>query len=125
MSNCVILVDNSQALDFYNQANFAALLATLANNQKILKAFFIDKTTVVTEAVVQIAEIICTQETSGILTIVSEDQDFLPLVQLAHRHRWLVEMCTFSNAYNPHGEMALIVDRIRALDAYLDEISAT
>jgi hypothetical protein len=57
-----------------------------------------------------------------VLILGSGDRDFLPTVRCAHRRGWTVEMCAFSSAYNPAGEMALSVDLIRQLDSSFDQI---
>jgi uncharacterized LabA/DUF88 family protein len=51
-----------------------------------------------------------------VLVISSGDRDFIPLVKVAHRRGWEVEMKAFSSAYNPQGEMATSVDKIKSLD---------
>jgi uncharacterized LabA/DUF88 family protein len=68
-----------------------------------------------TEIVAQGAEIICDQKTPGVVVLASGDRDFLPLVRLAQRRQWVVEMCSFSNAFAPSGAMAMEVDRVRQL----------
>lgn len=75
-----------------------------------------------TELVVQGTEIICTTPEPGILKILSGDRDFIPLVSVAHRRKWFVEMWAFSNAYNPGGEMARSVDGIKPLDNIFHKI---
>jgi uncharacterized LabA/DUF88 family protein len=75
-----------------------------------------------TEIVAQGAEIICDQPTPGIVVLASGDRDFLPLVRLAQRRKWVVEMCSFSNAFAPSGAMAMEVDRVRQLDSAFDKI---
>ncbi|OPY67943.1 MAG: NYN domain protein [Syntrophorhabdus sp. PtaU1.Bin050] len=69
-----------------------------------------------TELVAQGTEIICTAKEAMDLAILSGDRDFLPLVSVAHRRGWLAEMWAFKNAYNPSGQMAMSVDRIKPLD---------
>jgi uncharacterized LabA/DUF88 family protein len=75
-----------------------------------------------TEIVAQGAEIICDHETPGVVVLASGDRDFLPLVRLAQRRKWSVEMCAFSNAFAPSGTMAMEVDRVRQLDGAFDKI---
>jgi uncharacterized LabA/DUF88 family protein len=69
-----------------------------------------------TELVAQGTEIICTTPGSMDLAILSGDRDFLPLVNVAHRRNWKVEMWAFKNAYRDNGQMAMTVDQIRPLD---------
>lgn len=69
-----------------------------------------------TELVAQGTEIICTTSEIMDLAILSGDRDFLPLVSVAHRRGWAVEMWAFKNAYHPSGQMAMSVDRICPLD---------
>lgn len=75
-----------------------------------------------TELVAQGTEIICTAPEPMDLAILSGDRDFLPLVSVAHRRQWLVEMWAFKNAYNPNGDMAMSVDKIKPLDDVFGEI---
>src|ERR1700744_2562929 len=49
-----------------------------------------------TELVAQGTEIICTCGEVMDLVIVSGDRDFIPLVQVAHRRGWSVEMAAFT-----------------------------
>jgi len=56
------------------------------------------------------------------LAILSGDRDFLPLVNVAHRRKWLAEMWAFKNAYNPSGQMAMAVDKVCPLDETFDRI---
>jgi uncharacterized LabA/DUF88 family protein len=76
-----------------------------------------------TEIVAQGTEIICEQTSPGIVVLASGDRDFIPLVKLAQRRNWVVEMCAFSNAFQPNGLMAMAVDRVRQLDSAFDRIS--
>jgi uncharacterized LabA/DUF88 family protein len=69
-----------------------------------------------TELVAQGTEIIVTMPRSMNLAILSGDRDFIPLVNVAHRRGWQVEMWAFRNAYNPKGQMAESVDKICPLD---------
>jgi uncharacterized LabA/DUF88 family protein len=75
-----------------------------------------------TELVAQGTEIICTIPTPSDLAILSGDRDFIPLVSVAHRRCWQVEMWAFRNAYNPNGQMATSVDRICPLDNIFSQI---
>lgn len=70
-----------------------------------------------TELVAQGTEIICsTNEKDMTLVIASGDRDFIPLVSVAHRRKWLVEMAAFSSAFTTTGAMATSVDKIRPLE---------
>jgi uncharacterized LabA/DUF88 family protein len=75
-----------------------------------------------TEIVAQGAEIICDHEPSGVVVLASGDRNFLPLVRLAQRRKWAVEMCSFSNAFAPSGAMAMEVNRVRQLDSAFEKI---
>lgn len=70
-----------------------------------------------TELVAQGTEIICTAPEPMALVIASGDRDFIPLVRIAQRRGWEVEMCAFTSAFSHYGEMASTVDRVRPLDA--------
>jgi uncharacterized LabA/DUF88 family protein len=70
-----------------------------------------------TELVAQGTEIICSLAGPSVLVIASGDRDFIPLVNVAHRKKWEVEMCAFSSSFSPAGDMAMSVDRIRPLDS--------
>ena len=70
-----------------------------------------------TELIVQGTEIICDAPEAMVLVIASGDRDFIPLVKLAQRRKWQVEMCAFESAFGKHGEMATSVDRVRPLEA--------
>lgn len=132
--------------------NFAALLTELAGIRKIHKALLVGsrppqndgvwgaarsqgfevlvhdrsadnkEKAVDTELVAQGTEVICTSGEIMDLVIVSGDRDFIPLVNVAHRREWSVEMVAFSSAYNPAGEMARSVDRIVTLDPLFPKI---
>lgn len=86
------------------------------------RAFSGEEKEVDTEIATQAAEIIVGHGQPGILVLGSGDRDFLPTVRCAHRRDWTVEMCAFSNAFNPAGPMANSVDTIRELDAAFDHI---
>jgi uncharacterized LabA/DUF88 family protein len=75
-----------------------------------------------TEIVARGTEIVCDHPHKGVIVLASGDRDFLPLVRVAHRRLWSVEMCAFSNAFNPSGGMAMTVNRIRQLDSAFDKI---
>jgi len=76
-----------------------------------------------TELVAQGTEIIATSERRMVLVLASGDLDFIPLVNVARRHEWEVELCAFTTDFNPEGELAKTVDRVRPLDAVFDRIS--
>jgi len=69
-----------------------------------------------TELVAQGTEVICGASNPMDLVIASGDRDFIPLVNVAHRKKWEVEMASFTSAFSSTGEMATTVDRIRPLD---------
>lgn len=75
-----------------------------------------------TEIVARGTEIVCDHPNKGVIVLASGDRDFLPLVRLARRRQWTVEMCAFSNAFSPSGGMAMTVDRVRQLDSAFDKI---
>jgi uncharacterized LabA/DUF88 family protein len=75
-----------------------------------------------TEIVARGTEIICDQSQPGIVVLASGDRDFIPLVHVAQRRNWTVEMCSFSNAFNPSGQMAMTVNRVRQLDSIFEKI---
>jgi uncharacterized LabA/DUF88 family protein len=54
------------------------------------------------------------------LVIASGDRDFLPLVNVAHKLDWTVEMAAFGPAMS--SSMAVAVDKVRPLDGLLDNI---
>jgi uncharacterized LabA/DUF88 family protein len=127
--------------------NFGSLLAYLADGRKILDALLVgsrppqndtvweaakqngfsvavfnrsgrEEKAVDTELVARGTEIICSTAEPGSLVLASGDRDFLPLVNVAHRKKWEVEMCAFSSAFRTDGEMALAVEKVRPMDAY-------
>jgi hypothetical protein len=69
-----------------------------------------------TELVVRGTEIIATSAEPMTLVIGSGDRDFVPLVDVAHRHDWDVELCAFQNSYEGGGDLARTVDKVRPLD---------
>lgn len=75
-----------------------------------------------TELVAQATEYICTSSEVMDLAIVSGDRDFIPLVKLAQRRKWEVEMWAWTNAFNPTGEMAIAVERVCPLDDVFGKI---
>jgi uncharacterized LabA/DUF88 family protein len=126
--------------------NFKNLLDYLANGRKILDAILVgsrppqndgvweaagvkgfqvivydrsgrQEKAVDTELVAQGTEIICSVGGEKVLVIASGDRDFIPLVNVAHRRKWEVEMCAFSSSFSPAGDMATSVERVRPLDA--------
>lgn len=126
--------------------NFGNLLLYLANGRKIIDAILVGsrppnndsvweaakkngfqvtvfdrsggkEKAVDTELVARGTETICSIAGPMVLVIASGDRDFTPLVSVAHRKNWEVEMCAFSSAFNPYGDMAMSVDRVRPLDS--------
>lgn len=75
-----------------------------------------------TELVVRGTEIIATSAEPMTLVIGSGDRDFVPLVDVAHRHEWDVELCAFRNSYDDGGDLARTVDKVRPLDEAFDTI---
>ena len=75
-----------------------------------------------TELTVQGAELIVSAPNPMTLVIASGDRDFIPLVTLAHRRAWTVEMCAFSSAFSETGEMATTVDVVRPLEEGFEHI---
>lgn len=75
-----------------------------------------------TELVAQGTEIICLSSEEMDLAILSGDRDFIPLVKMAQKRNWKVEMWAFKNSFNSTGEMASTVDEIRPLDDVFDSI---
>jgi uncharacterized LabA/DUF88 family protein len=70
-----------------------------------------------TELVAQGTEVIVDAKEPMALVIASGDRDFIPLVSVAHRRKWEVEMAAFSSAFSSTGAMATSVDRVRPLEA--------
>lgn len=58
----------------------------------------------------------------GVLVIGSGDRDFIPLVNIAHKRGWTVEMVAFQSSFTAYGEMAVAADKTRPLDGSLDLI---
>lgn len=75
-----------------------------------------------TELVAQGTEIVCTVQNPQHIAILSGDRDFIPLVNIAQRRGWSVEMWAFKNAFRDTGQMAITVDHIFPLDDVFDEI---
>lgn len=75
-----------------------------------------------TELVVRGTEIIATAAVPMTLVIASGDRDMVPLVEVAHRHGWHVELCAFTNSYSEGGELAQCVDSVRPLDDYVFDV---
>lgn len=75
-----------------------------------------------TELVAQGTEIIVGATEKMTLVIASGDRDFIPLVSVAHRRGWLVEMAAFSSAFSATGEMATSVDVIVPLEKMFGDI---
>lgn len=75
-----------------------------------------------TELVARGSEIIATAEERMTLVLGSADLDFIPLVDLAHRHGWDVELCAFTTDYPEEGDLAQAVDSVRPLDEALEVI---
>lgn len=67
-------------------------------------------------------EIICCASEPMALILASGDRDFIPLVQMAQKRSWTVEMAAFSSAFTGHGEMATTVDKVRPLDSMFAQI---
>lgn len=70
-----------------------------------------------TELVAQGTEIICDAPEPMDLVIASGDRDFIPLVKIAQRRNWQVEMCAFESAFGKYGEMATSVNKVRPLNS--------
>ncbi|MFZ0804141.1 MAG: NYN domain-containing protein [Terriglobales bacterium] len=75
-----------------------------------------------TELVAQGTETICSAPEPMTLVIASGDRDFIPLVSVAHRRKWTVEMAAFSSAFSATGDMATTVDKVRPLEEMFDKI---
>lgn len=133
--------------------DFGKLLSVIAGNNEIYKAIFVGseppkndsiwnaaeikgfevktytrniqnkEKAVDTELAVQGTEIICTAPEPYILKLLSGDSDFLPLINIARKRNWRTEIWAFSNAFNPHGEMAKAADSIQYLDNVFEQIS--
>ena len=76
-----------------------------------------------TDLVAQGTELLCDAKEPGVLVIASGDRDFIPLVRVAHRRNWKVEMAAFQSSFSSSGEMATEVDEIRPLDVIFHRIS--
>ncbi|MBD3350435.1 MAG: NYN domain-containing protein [Candidatus Lokiarchaeota archaeon] len=75
-----------------------------------------------TELVAQGTEIVCTSNKPQYIAILSGDRDFIPLVNVAQKRGWSVEMWAFKNAFRENGQMAMTVDNICPLDDIFPEI---
>jgi uncharacterized LabA/DUF88 family protein len=73
-----------------------------------------------TELVAQGTLVIAQTPAPAVLVIASGDRDFLPLVNVAHRLNWTVEMAAFTAGMS--NQMAMTVDRVRPLNGSLDLI---
>lgn len=141
-----------QQTDISWRIDFDKLLAQLADGRTIRKAFLVGsrpppndnvwkmaakngfevvthdrdaknkEKAVDTELVARGTLAIATTPAPATLVIASGDRDFIPLVNVAHELKWLVEMVAFSSAFSPTGEMAMAVDKVRPLDGSLDLI---
>lgn len=143
--------DNRDPLDPSWRCDFGQLANVLADGREIIEAVLVGSTppqsdgvwsaakhkgfrvlthergrdgekAVDTEIVAQGAEIICDQKEPGVLVLASGDRDFIPLVKLAQRRGWQVEMCAFTSAFSAAGEMAQSVNKVRPLDADFEKI---
>jgi uncharacterized LabA/DUF88 family protein len=76
-----------------------------------------------TELVARGTEIICTADEPMVLVLASGDRDYVPLVDVAHRNGWRVELCAFRASFSRHGELASRVHRVRPLDDCFSAIS--
>ena len=75
-----------------------------------------------TELVARGTELIVSNGEPGVVILGSGDRDYVPLVEVAHRNRWEVELCAFKCTYPSDGELARAVDRIRPLDDCFEAI---
>jgi len=81
-----------------------------------------DEKAVDTELVARGTELICDAEHPMTLVLASGDRDYVPLAEVAHRHRWEVELCAFRASFSRDGELAEAVDEFRPLDDCFEEI---
>jgi uncharacterized LabA/DUF88 family protein len=72
-----------------------------------------------TELVAQGTLLIATT-TPATLVIASGDRDFLPLVNVAHKQGWTVEMAAFGPSMS--SAMSVAVDKVRPLDRSINVI---
>jgi uncharacterized LabA/DUF88 family protein len=72
-----------------------------------------------TELVAQGTLLIATTE-PAVLVIASGDRDFLPLVNVAHKRKWTVEVAAFAGSIA--SQLQIAVDHVRPLDGSLDLI---
>lgn len=75
-----------------------------------------------TELVARGTEIIATAAEPMTLVVASGDLDLLPLVEVARRYDWAVELAAFTNSFDLQGELAAAVDRVRPLDDSFGQI---
>ncbi len=145
----------SGEMDYSWRIDFGRLLAFLANGRTIHEAFLVGsrppssdsvwasaeqlgfqvvvhdrdsqgrEKAVDTELVALGTEAICVAPRAMALVIASGDRDFIPLVKVAKRRNWHVEMAAFTSSFSYAGEMAKSVDLVRSLDSALSQISST
>ena len=77
-----------------------------------------------TELVAQGTLAIAMGPETGVLVLGSGDRDFIPLVNIAHKRGWTVEMVAFASSFAAAGEMATSVDKTRPLDGSLDLVGS-
>lgn len=75
-----------------------------------------------TEIVARGAELIATADHPMVLVIASGDRDYVPLLELAQRNDWQVEVRAFKSSYDRDGELASKADRVIPLDDCFEEI---
>lgn len=78
-----------------------------------------------TELVARGAELIATSEQPMVLVLASGDRDYVPLVELAKRNDWEVELRAFKSSYEVDGDLAAQADRVMPLDECFEEIGWT
>ncbi len=76
-----------------------------------------------TELVARGAELIAGTDAVMVLVLGSGDRDYVPLVELAKRHGWDVELRAFKSSYDNGGELAGKSDRVLPLDECFDELT--
>lgn len=76
-----------------------------------------------TDLVAQGTELICDAPEPGVLVIASGDRDFIPIVRVAQRRKWIVEMAAFQSAFSQTGQMATEVNAVRPLDQIFHRFS--
>lgn len=75
-----------------------------------------------TELVARGTETITTAEEPMVLVLAAGDLDYLPLVEVARRWEWQVELCAFTESFDPEGDLAKAVDRVRPLEECFESI---